>query len=52
MGKRGTWFSAVKKAFRSPSKDRDAIKNVSKITDPVGDLPLVEVPVSFIFPYM
>lgn len=46
MGKKGTWFSAVKKAFRSPSKDKDSTKNVAKDPDPVGELPSFEVPVS------
>jgi hypothetical protein len=42
MGKKGTWFSAVKKAFRSPSKDKDkdkenekdVIKNVPEFVNP------------------
>lgn len=49
MGKKGlTWFSAVKKAFRSPSKDRDkdkdAIKSVTKLVDPAGGFLPVEAP--------
>lgn len=51
MGKKGsTWFSAVKKAFRSPSKDkerdkeRDVSKNVAKPVDSVGGLSAVEAP--------
>lgn len=47
MGKKGTWFSAVKKAFRSPSKDKDSTKNVAKDPDPIGELPSFEVPVRF-----
>ena len=43
MGKKGTWFSAVKKAFRSPSKDKDYVKTTPKDLDLVGDLPPVEV---------
>ena len=58
MGKKGTWFGVVKRAFRSPSKDKDhknkdkdGIKSVPKIASiPVGNLPPVEVPVSKIFP--
>lgn len=46
MGKKGTWFSAVKKAFRSPSKDKDSTKNVGKDLDPIGELATFEVPVS------
>jgi len=45
MGKKGTWFSAVKKAFRSPSKDKDFVKTTPKDLDLVGDLPPLEVPV-------
>lgn len=44
MGKKGTWFSAVKKAFRSPSKDKDFVKTTPKDLDLVGDLPPLEVP--------
>lgn len=56
MGKKGTWFLAVIKAFRSPSKDKDN-KNKEKdgrrsvpkaVSLPLGDLPPVEVPVSVI----
>ena len=51
MGKKGTWFSAVKKAFRSPSKDKDSSRTVPKDPDLVGNLPAVDVPVSsFNFP--
>jgi hypothetical protein len=54
MGKKGTWFSAVKKAFRSPSKDKDrdkekekdVIKTVPKFVNPVRDVAPIEVPVS------
>lgn len=45
MGKKGTWFSAVKKAFRSPSKDKDFVKTTPKDLDLVGDIPPLEVPV-------
>jgi hypothetical protein len=58
MGKKGTWFSAVRKAFRSPSKDKDhkdkekgGTKSVPKIaSNPSGDLPQVEVPVRILLP--
>lgn len=49
MGKKGTWFSAVKKAFRSPSKEKekDSIKSAPKVVVPSGThLPVPEVPVS------
>ncbi|KAG0580981.1 hypothetical protein KC19_4G215300 [Ceratodon purpureus] len=57
MGKKGTWFSAVKKAFRSPSKDKDhkdkdkdkdkdGFKSVPKLSSvSIADFPQVEVPV-------
>lgn len=56
MGKKGTWLSAVKKVFRSPSKDKlrdkekekDVIKTAPKFVDPVRDLSLVQVPVSIV----
>jgi len=41
MGKKGTWFSAVKKAFRYPSKDY--VKPTPKDLDLVGELPPLEV---------
>lgn len=50
MGKKGTWFSAVKKAFRSPSKDKDSSRTVPKDPDLVGNLPAIDVPVSSFFP--
>jgi len=52
MGKKGTWFSAVKKAFRSPSKDKEkgAHKSVPKVVQPVANLPQVEAPVSTLIP--
>jgi len=48
MGKKGTWFSAVRKALRSPAKEKekDVLKSVPKVVQPVGNLPPVEVPVS------
>lgn len=46
MGKKGSWFSAVKKAFRSPSKDKDADKSEHKDPDLQADIPPV-VAVSF-----
>ncbi|CAK9229690.1 unnamed protein product, partial [Sphagnum troendelagicum] len=39
MGKKGNWFSAVKKAFRSPSKDKDNDKSEPKDPDLLGDMP-------------
>ncbi|KAG0619156.1 hypothetical protein M758_4G121100 [Ceratodon purpureus] len=42
MGKKGTWFTAVKKAFRSPSKDKDFVKTTPRDLDLVGDIPPVE----------
>ncbi|CAK9279131.1 unnamed protein product, partial [Sphagnum jensenii] len=39
MGKKGSWFSAVKKAFRSPSKDKDADKSEHKDPDLQADIP-------------
>ncbi|KAH9546309.1 hypothetical protein CY35_12G088500 [Sphagnum magellanicum] len=39
MGKKGNWFSAVKKAFRSPSKDKDIEKSEPKDRDLLGDIP-------------
>ncbi|CAM6022661.1 unnamed protein product [Sphagnum balticum] len=39
MGKKGNWFSAVKKAFRSPSKDKDNDKSEPKDLDLLGDMP-------------
>lgn len=47
MGKKGTWLSAVKKAFRSPSKDKDFVKTTPKDLDLVGDIPPLEVPVRY-----
>lgn len=46
MGKKGTWFSAVKKAFRSPSKEKEkgVLKSVPKAVQPVANLPKAEVP--------
>lgn len=41
MGKKSKWFSAVKKAFRSPSKDN--VKTTPRDLDLVGDLPPIEV---------
>ncbi len=41
MGKKGNWFSAVKKAFRSPSKDKDNDKSEPKDPDLLGDMPPV-----------
>lgn len=40
MGKKSKWFSAVKKAFRSPSKDN--VKTTPRDLDLVGDLPPIE----------
>lgn len=40
MGKRSTWFSTVKKACRSPSKDN--VKTAPRDLDLVGDLPPIE----------
>ncbi len=48
MGKKGNWFSAVKKAFRSPSKDKDIEKSEPKDRDLLGDIPPPVVAVSFI----
>ena len=61
MGKKGTWFSAVKKAFRSPSKDKDkdrdkekekekdVNKTVPKFVNTIQrDISPVEVPVSIV----
>ncbi|CAK9237412.1 unnamed protein product, partial [Sphagnum troendelagicum] len=39
MGKKGSWFSAVKKAFRSPSKDKDTDKSEHKDPDLQADIP-------------
>ncbi|CAM6037482.1 unnamed protein product, partial [Sphagnum compactum] len=44
MGKKGNWFSAVKKAFRSPSKDKDIEKSEPKDRDLLGDIPPPEKP--------
>ncbi|KAH8952479.1 hypothetical protein BDL97_09G087800 [Sphagnum fallax] len=41
MGKKGSWFSAVKKAFRSPSKDKDTDKSEHKDPDLQADIPPV-----------
>jgi len=52
MGKKGSWFSAVKKVFRSPSKDY--VKTTPRDLDLVGDLPPLEVssslPLGHIYP--
>jgi hypothetical protein len=38
MGKEGNWFSAVKRAFHSPSKDKDAEKSEPKDPDLLVDI--------------
>jgi hypothetical protein len=38
MGKEGNWFSAVKRAFHSPSKDKDTEKSEPKDPDLLVDI--------------
>lgn len=45
MGKKGTWLSAVKRAFRSPSKEKRRDKEKETVDKHVTSAP-VEVPVS------